>query len=69
MERTAPLLFLVLLLPCCSSHQSGRFSMQPEDMRFFEYVSESPGSFREYLVTQKLPQSSARQEAQWRTQP
>lgn len=50
MERTAPLIFLILLLPCCSSHQSGRFSMQPEDMRFFEYVSESPGSFREYLV-------------------
>jgi hypothetical protein len=24
--------------------------MQPVDMRFFEYVSESPGSFREYLI-------------------
>lgn len=24
--------------------------MQPEDMRFFEYVSESPGAFQEYLV-------------------
>ena len=50
MERVIPLLFLVLLLPCCSSPPSDRFSMQPEDMRFFEYVSESPSSFREYLT-------------------
>jgi|WetSurMetagenome_2_1015567.scaffolds.fasta_scaffold13451_6 hypothetical protein len=50
MERITPLLFFVLLLPCCSSPQSDRFSMHPEDMRFFEYVSESPASFREYLT-------------------
>jgi hypothetical protein len=50
MERMIPVIFLVLLIPCCSSPPSDRFSMQPEDMRFFEYVSESPGSFKEYLV-------------------